>query len=53
MGQKNSNRIISKILFANQDKKQLFFAFFGVLIGFVFISISIHYLILITQKSHF
>ena len=51
MGQKNSNRIISKILFANQDKKQLFFAFFGVLIGFVFISISIHYLILISQKS--
>jgi hypothetical protein len=51
MGQKNSNRIISKILFAHQDKKQLFFAFFGVLIGFVFISISIHYIDLISRKS--
>jgi len=51
MGQKSSNRIISKILFAHQDKKQLFFAFFGVLIGFVFVSISVHYLVLISRKS--
>jgi hypothetical protein len=51
MGQKSTNSIIRKILFAHQDKKQLFFAFFGVLIGFVFISISIHYLLLIKQKS--
>ena len=45
MAQKSSNRLIRKLLFANQDKKQVFFAFFGVLIGFVFISISTHYLI--------
>ena len=45
MAQKNSNSLIRKLLFANQDKKQVFFAFFGVLIGFVFISISTHYLI--------
>ena len=45
MAQKSSNRLIRKLLFANQDKKQMFFAFFGVLIGFVFISISTHYLI--------
>lgn len=45
MAQKNSNSLIRKLLFANQDKKQLFFAFFGVLMGFVFISISTHYLL--------
>jgi hypothetical protein len=51
MGQKSANRIIKKLLFANQDKKQLFYAFFGVVIGFVFISVSLHYLFLINKKN--
>jgi hypothetical protein len=45
MGPKNSTGIIRKILFANQDKKQIFFAFIGVIIGFVFMFISFHYLL--------
>jgi len=44
MGQNSSNSIIRKILFANQDKKQMIYAFVGVLIGFVFMSASVHYL---------
>lgn len=51
MGQKSSNSLINKILFANQNKKQVFVAFLGVLIGFVFISISVHYLIQLNKKS--
>lgn len=51
MAQKSSNRLIRKLLFANQDKKQLFYAFFGVLIGFVFISVSFHYLIEINMMG--
>jgi hypothetical protein len=51
MAQKNSNSLVRKLLFANQDKKQLFFAFFGVLIGFVFISVSIHYLIQLNRMD--
>ena len=51
MGQKSANRIIKKLLFANQDKKQLCYAFFGVVIGFVFISVSLHYLFLINKKN--
>ena len=51
MGQKGTNSIIKKLLFANQDKKQLLFAFFGVVVGFVFISVSVHYLFVINKKN--
>lgn len=51
MGQTNFNRIINKLLFRNQDKKQLFFVFFGGLIGFVFMSLSIQFLIDLNSQS--
>jgi hypothetical protein len=51
MGPNHSNRIIRKILFSNQNKKQLVFALIGVLIGFVFVSISVHYIYEINRED--